>query len=251
MSVYVYGIARSDHPALPEKAPGVGEPPREVRVLREGDLAALISDCPEDLRPKRRDLMAHQHVLTEAGGKGSVLPLRFGSLSEDDETVRRVLADNAEHYARQLEELDGRSEYNVKAVHREEEVLRVVLAENDEARSLAERNRASGGGTYEDKLRLGELLANAVRERETEDARSVEDALAPLARRSVPGPEGSGWLANLSFLLDRHASDDFLSAVEKLGRENPHLDIRVTGPLPPYSFVDQPPAKAAAGQAAL
>ncbi|GAA2393678.1 GvpL/GvpF family gas vesicle protein [Streptomyces glaucosporus] len=250
MSVYIYGIARSDHPALPEGASGIGDPPREVRVIREAGLAALISDAPEELRPKRRDLMAHQHVLTEAGGGGAVLPLRFGSLSEDDETVRRVLADNAGHYARQLDELDGRSEYNVKAVHREEEVLRLVLAENDEARSLAERNRASGGGSYEDKLRLGELLASAVREREGEDARLVEDTLAPLARRCVPGPEGSGWLANLSFLLDRDASDGFLAAVEKLGKENPHLEVRATGPLPPYSFVTQPPAKAGAGSAA-
>ncbi|HEX5565375.1 MAG TPA: GvpL/GvpF family gas vesicle protein [Streptomyces sp.] len=240
MSVYVYGIARSDHPALPEKAPGVGDPPREVRVVREGGLAALVSDCPEDLRPKRRDLLAHQHVLTEAGGRGAVLPLRFASLSEDEETVRRVLLEHAEHYTRQLTELDGRSEYNVKAVHREEEVLRLVLSEDDEARSLAERNRASGGGSYEDKLRLGELLANAVREREAYDARRIEETLAPLAERYVPGPEGTGWLANFSFLLDREASGGFLAAVEELRKDGPHLDVQATGPLPPYSFVGRP-----------
>ncbi|MDG9705401.1 GvpL/GvpF family gas vesicle protein [Streptomyces sp. DH37] len=240
MSVYVYGIARSDHPALPEKAPGVGQPPREVRIVREGDLAAIISDCPDALRPKRRDLLAHQQVLTEVGAKGPVLPLRFGSLSEDEGTVRGVLSEHAAHYARQLEELDGRSEYNVKAVHREEEVLRLVLSEDTEARSLAERNRAAGGGSHEDKLRLGELVAGAVREREALDARLIEETLAPLAERCVPGPEGSGWLANLSFLLGREASEEFTAAVEELGRGNPHLDIRATGPLPPYSFVGRP-----------
>ncbi|MTE18385.1 gas vesicle protein [Streptomyces sp. TRM43335] len=240
MSVYVYGIARSDHPALPEKAPGVGEPPREVRIVREGDLAAIVSDCPENLRPKRRDLLAHQRVLTEVGAKGPVLPLRFGSLSDDEEAVRGVITGHAAHYLRQLEELDGRSEYNVKAAHHEEEVLRLVLAEDDEARALAERNRASGGGSHEDKLRLGEMLANAVREREARDAHLIESALAPLAKRCVPGPEGSGRLANLSFLLDRDASEEFVAAVEELARNNPHLDIRATGPLPPYSFVDRP-----------
>ncbi|MCG3041274.1 GvpL/GvpF family gas vesicle protein [Streptomyces fenghuangensis] len=240
MSVYVYGIARSDHPALPEKAPGVGRPPREVRIVREGDLAAIVSDCPDDLRPKRRDLLAHQQVLTEVGARGPVLPLRFGSLSDDEEAVRGVLADHAAHYIRQLEELDGRSEYNVKAVHREDEVLRLVLSQDTEARSLAERNRAAGGGSHEDKLRLGELVANAVREREAEDARLIEETLAPLAQRYVPGPEGSGWLANLSFLLGRDRSEEFTAAVEELGRANPHLDIRATGPLPPYSFVGRP-----------
>ncbi|MGK5501069.1 GvpL/GvpF family gas vesicle protein [Streptomyces sp. URMC 125] len=240
MSVYVYGMARADHPALPEKAPGVGEPPCEVRIVREGGLAAIVSDCPEDLRPKRRDLLAHQRVLTEAGAAGPVLPLRFGSLSDDEGTVRGVLADHADHYLRQLEELDGRSEYNVKAVHHEEEVLRLVLSEDDEARALAQRNRASGGGSHEDKLRLGEMLATAVREREERDAHLIESTLAPLAKRCVPGPDGSGWLANLSFLLDHDASEEFTAAVAELVRGNPHLDIRATGPLPPYSFVERP-----------
>ncbi|MFP8963850.1 GvpL/GvpF family gas vesicle protein [Streptomyces nanhaiensis] len=250
MSVYVYGIARSDHPALPEKAPGVGQPPREVRIVREGDLAAIVSDCPDDLRPKRRDLLAHQHVLTEVGAKGPVLPLRFGSLSDSEEAVRGVLDEHAAHYVRQLEELDGRSEYNVKAVHREDEVLRLVLSQDSEARSLAERNRAAGGGSHEDKLRLGELVANAVREREAEDARLIEETLAPLAQRYVPGPEGSGWLTNLSFLLDREGAEEFTAAVEELGRANPHLDIRATGPLPPYSFVGRPDEAGRTAQAA-
>ncbi|WP_375136724.1 hypothetical protein [Streptomyces sp. A244] len=29
----------------------VGDPPRPVRVLRQGELAAIVSDAPEDLRP--------------------------------------------------------------------------------------------------------------------------------------------------------------------------------------------------------
>ena len=70
MSTYVYGIAASSHPSLPEGMGGVGDPPREVRILREGDLAAVVSEAPEGLRPKRKDLLAHQNVLSEAGAAG-------------------------------------------------------------------------------------------------------------------------------------------------------------------------------------
>ncbi len=51
MSTYVYGITTSTHPSLPEGMDGVGDPPCRVRVLREGELAALVSDAPEGLRP--------------------------------------------------------------------------------------------------------------------------------------------------------------------------------------------------------
>ncbi|WP_030542272.1 GvpL/GvpF family gas vesicle protein [Streptomyces albus] len=244
MSTYVYGIMDGDRPDLPDTLTGVGEPPHPVRILRAGGLAAVVSDCPEQLRPKRRDLLAHQHVLAEAGADGAVLPLRFGSLSADDDAVLAVLGEHAEHYRAQLTELDGRVEYNVKAVHREEDVLRLVVTEDPEIRALTESNRASGGGSHEDRLRLGELVAGAVRAREAQDGKAVEAALASAAEQQSPGPESSGWLVNQSFLLRRDEAADFMESVEELRRDHPHLDIQVTGPLPPYSFVRAVPAHA-------
>lgn len=237
MSTYVYGIIHAGHSALPEGLTGIGDPPNPIRVVREGDLAAVVSDCPDELRPKRRDLAAHQQVLNEVGASGPVLPLRFGGLSADDDAVRTALSDNAEHYAEQLERLDGRVEYNVKAVHREEEVLRLVVSEDPEIRGLTEANQAAGGGSHEDKLRLGELVANAVRTREVHDGKAVGQALAPHADQQSPGPESSGWLANISFLVERKASAAFIEAADEFQQANPHLDLQVSGPLPPYSFV--------------
>jgi hypothetical protein len=247
VSVYVYGIARDDHPALPERMEGIGDPPRQVRTVREGGLAAVVSDCPADLRPKRRDLLAHQQVLTETAAADVVLPLRFGSVSADEDAVRSVLAEYGEHYRGQLAELEGCVEYNVKAVHAEEAVLHQVMAEEPEVQSLSAANKAAGGGTYQDRLRLGEMVANAVREREVRDAKRIEEALAPHAVRHCPGPEGSGWLANISFLVRRNDERDdtegLMDAVQQLRDANPQLEVQISGPLPPYSFVTQPSAE--------
>ncbi|MGW7521693.1 GvpL/GvpF family gas vesicle protein [Streptomyces sp. NPDC054796] len=245
MSVYVYGIARADHPALPDRMDGVGDPPRPVRSLREGGLAAVVSDCPPDLRPKRRDLLAHQQVLSEASASDVVLPLRFGSVSEDEDAVREVLSEHADHYRDQLSELEGRVEYNVKAAHREDAVLHQVVMEEPEIQSLSAANQAAGGGSHQDRLRLGEMVAQAIRDREVRDARNLEEALAPHAERYCPGPEGTGWLVNLSYLVGREATEDLLLAVEELQERNPHLDIQLSGPLPPYSFVTAPDDAAA------
>ncbi|MFF1325742.1 GvpL/GvpF family gas vesicle protein [Streptomyces chartreusis] len=115
MSIYVYGIAQAANPSLPEKADGIGDPPRPVRILREGDLAAIVSDAPEDLRPKRSDLLAHQHVLAQAGNSGLVLPMRFGSLAPDDTAVTAALAERAAHYLQRLQDLAGTAEYSALA----------------------------------------------------------------------------------------------------------------------------------------
>ncbi len=245
MSTYVYGIAARSHPSLPAEMGGVGTPARPVRILEEGELAAVVSDAPEDLRPKRKDLLAHQNVLNEAGGGGVVLPMRFGSVAPDDETVTGVLAERAEHYLERLQALDGKVEYNVKASHDQEAVLHRVMSDNPELRALAESNRSAGGGSYEDKLRLGEMVAAAVQNREAEDAALLRQALEGTAAAESVGPESTGWLANVSFLVDRAKAEEFLAVVERIRKEFAHLDVRVNGPLPPYSFVEPAPSEPA------
>ncbi|MDQ0765142.1 GvpL/GvpF family gas vesicle protein [Streptomyces canus] len=245
MSTYVYGITAASHPALPEDLAGVGDPALPVRVLKEGDLAAIVSDAPEGLRPKRRDLLAHQNVLSEAGAGGCILPMRFGSVAPDDGTVTGVLAERSEHYKERLRALDGKVEYNVKATHDEEAVLHRVMSDNPEIRAVTEANRKAGGGSYDERLRLGEMVVAAVKAREAEDAGEVQRALEAVADAVSVGPESSGWLANVSFLVERDAAASFLEAVDQLRKDHPHLDLRVNGPLPPYSFVDPGPAKPA------
>ncbi|MWA14734.1 GvpL/GvpF family gas vesicle protein [Streptomyces sp. BA2] len=254
MSTYIYGIIRSPHPNPPDGArntngidgmDGIGEPPRPVRIVRRGELAALVSDAPGDLKPKQRDLLAHHNVLSEAGILGAVLPMRFGSLAPDDEAVLTVLAERADHYAERLCALDSRVEYNVKASHNERAVLHQVLAENPELRAMVEANQLAGGGDHEQKLQLGEKVSATVRAREAGDADHVRRALEPTAEAACPGPEGTGWLADISFLVHREAAAGFLSAVAELRVDQPHLDLRVRGPLPPYSFVDPGPAEPA------
>lgn len=245
MSTYVYGITASSRTDLPKDLGGVGDPPRPVRVLKEGALAALVSDAPEGLRPKRKELLAHSTVLAEAGASGCVLPMRFGSVAPDDGTVTGVLAEREEHYKERLRALDGKVEYNVKATHAEEAVLHRVLAENPEIRAMTQANRQSGGGTYEERLRLGEMVVAAVQAQEAEDATDVQHTLEPVADAVSVGPESTGWLANVSFLVDRDSAETFMTAVEQLRKGHPHLDLRVNGPLPPYSFVEPGPAEPA------
>ncbi|MCZ4607570.1 GvpL/GvpF family gas vesicle protein [Streptomyces sp. Lzd4kr] len=241
MSVYVYGIAEAANPSLPEKADGIGDPPRPVRILREGDLAVIVSDGPENLRPKRRDLLAHQHVLAQAGSSGLVLPLRFGSLAPDDAAVKALLAERAAPYLQRLRDLAGMAEYNVKASHYEEAALHLVLAQNEAIRALAEENRQAGGGNQQEKLELGEMIATAVQAQERCDAALLQQELQPAAEAVSVGQQSTGWLANPSFLVDRDHIDPFLAAVDQVRGDHPHLNIQVNGPLPPYSFVEPSP----------
>ncbi|MBL1099830.1 GvpL/GvpF family gas vesicle protein [Streptomyces coffeae] len=238
MNTYVYGIARGEVSDLGDRLRGIGDPPLPVRALTEGELSAIVSDCPAELKPRRRDLLAHHHVLAEVGDAHPVLPMRFGSVSTSDDDVRTVLSEHADRYHDQLSRLADRVEYNVKAMHEENAVLHQVLSEEPELRLMAEANRASGGGTHEERMRFGELVAAAVQAREVRDAQIVEEALAPTAEAVRPGPERGSWFLSLSVLLAEDAAEPLLEAAAELEKAHPWLTLRVNGPLPPYSFVD-------------
>jgi hypothetical protein len=119
------------------------------------------------------------------------------------------------------------------------------MAENPDIRAQAEANRRAGGGSYDDKIRLGELVAAAVKAREADDAAQVVRAVEAQAAAVSEGPESTGWLVNASFLVDRDAAARFLETVDQARKDLPHLELRVNGPLPPYSFVEPGPAEPA------
>ncbi|MFJ4868385.1 GvpL/GvpF family gas vesicle protein [Streptomyces sp. NPDC088757] len=237
MSTYVYGIAPADR-KLPDGIEGIGDPPRPVRTVRGGDLVALCSDARIEAEAQRRDLLAHQHVVIEAGKDGPVLPLRFGRISPDDATVAAVLEEHHDVYLERLKTLAGKDEFNLKVHHDEEAVRHAVLADDPDLTARHAAGRTADGGDREEGPAFGELLARAVAERRKTDVALVERTLAPYAAAVVRGPGATGHLADLSFLVERDRQDEFLEAVRALHQEHEHLREQVMGPLPPYSFVE-------------
>lgn len=113
---YVYGIVPEDV-ELAADAGGVGDPPGRVRLIRHGEIAALVSDIEEAGALQRsRDLQAHRDLLDATAAEVPVLPVRFGSVLKDDSAVvDELLAPHHDEFADALSELDGQAEYVIEA----------------------------------------------------------------------------------------------------------------------------------------
>ncbi|HEX5568342.1 MAG TPA: GvpL/GvpF family gas vesicle protein [Streptomyces sp.] len=237
MAVYVYSITAATHPQRLEDLHGVGDPPAELRTVDSGALSAVVSDAPGGLRPKRRDLGAHQAVQERLMAHGSVLPLQFGLTAPDDDAVRAVLEERAGEYTERLEALEGCAEYNLKVSQDEESLLRRILLESDEARGLNDEIRNGRGGP-DLPLALGELVAGEVQARQEALATGIIEELRPFAREERSSqPAGDDFL-NVSFLVERDGEGEFATEVKGLaGEMGEEFGFRLNGPLPPYSFV--------------
>lgn len=242
MNTYVYGIVSAAHPASIDGVPGVGSPPATLRALRAGGLLVVVSDAPQGLRAKRRDLLAHENVLEGLCAAGATLPMRFGLLVDDDESAAHQVAENADVYAGLLAQVDNRTEINVKATYDEEEVLRKLLSEDAGLRKTNEYLRQSGG-THDERVAFGERVSQALGNQRRADADWILSKLRPFAVAESEGPEVGDSFINTSFLVDREQLDAFQSATSEIGSEfGPLLELSPRGPLPPYSFTDLAPA---------
>ncbi|WP_326769010.1 GvpL/GvpF family gas vesicle protein [Streptomyces sp. NBC_01591] len=237
MAVYVYSIVGTTHPQRLAGLDGVGNPPSTLRTVHTKKLSAVVSNAPEELRPKRRDLGAHQAVQERLMADGTVLPLQFGFTTTDDNAVRAVLEDRTDEFTERLRTLKGCVEYHLKAAQDENALLRQILQESDEARRLNEEIR-SGSGSPEQPLALGELVAQEVQARQDQLAAGVLDALRGFAREERSSQATGNDFLSVSFLVERDNEKGFLSAEQDLAKElGEDFSLRLLGPLPAYSFV--------------
>lgn len=232
-ATYVYGIVSTNHPCVFEDLGGVGEPASTLRRLDAEGVAAIVSDAPPGLRAKRRDVLAHQRVLEELGRQGTVLPMRFGVVARDEDSLRQELVEDNEAHLAVLAELAGRAEFNVKVFCDEEMLIREAALNDPNVQRLREHT-----DTIDERIRLGEAVAAAIEAHELAIEQGVLETLGPRSTRHVRGPQVKGAAANASFLVDTDDAEEFVAAVEELGAAlGDEIRIQRTGPLPPYSFV--------------
>ncbi|WP_406068428.1 GvpL/GvpF family gas vesicle protein [Streptomyces sp. NBC_01020] len=237
MSTYIYAITSAAHPLRLDNMVGVGQPPSELRVVGTDDLSAVVSDAPADLRAKRRDLVAHQTVLTSLLEDGAALPMRFGVLGPDDDQVITALEQQHDDYSARLKELNGCLEYNLKGARDEQDLLRQIVNESGAVRELRERTRQNPGD-HDAMLALGELISHEVQAHEQQDREEITSRLERSAVRVVNGEPTKTHFLNVSFLVERDRAAAFTQSVhEEAERWGDAFTHSLNGPLPPYSFV--------------
>ncbi len=238
---YLYGII-----PCPEvrsfDVQGIHEQGREVYTIPYRDLAVVVSDSPQKTYDgARRHMLAHTRVLEALMREYSVLPIRFGIVAPDVDTIREQLL--ARHYPdlrAQLDRLHNRIELGLKVFWAADDMLRRIADETPAIRAL--RDSLSGRSlesTYYERIRLGEMVEQALTARRERDAEMFLTGLQPLAVETVTNPvRADRMVLNAAFLVEREREADFDEAVRRFGdRFEDRFLFKYVGPVPPYNFV--------------
>ena len=76
---------------------GIGGRGDEVYTISSGDIAAVVSDSPMKKYPvSRENTLAHERAIEKAMEEHVVLPVRFSTITEDEEEIKRLIANGAD-----------------------------------------------------------------------------------------------------------------------------------------------------------
>ena len=236
---YVYCIVRSAEPRR-FGAIGLGSAPTEVQTVSYGEIAAVISDTPEEvLDATRENVLAHERVNETVMKNFTVIPMSFGTVFKTRDDIVELLRGAYEAFRDVLEKMQDKVEFGLKVLWDRDVMIREIEHDDEDIRRLKNEISAVPGSTYFARMQYGRQIDAALQARSEQ---YVADIFAQLRDVSVAArankPIGEKMIMNAAFLVSRDKETAFDAKVKEVGAVYEKLNFRYTGPWPPYNFVN-------------
>jgi len=241
---YIYGIIANDQRR--EFGPiGIGERGDVVYTLPYQGLAAIVSRSPIVKYAVTRDnSMAHAKVVEKAMEEYTILPVRFCTIAEEEETiVEKVLKVRYEEFIDLLGEMEGKIELSVRARWTDlDAIFAEVVEENKDIQDIKEAllREKNEQKKYAGKIKIGQLVQKALEEKKKREANDLIETLKPLSLDCKENRiYGDMNLVNAAFLVTREKEREFDRKMQELEEVyGERKKLKYTGPVAPYNFVE-------------
>jgi len=230
----VFSSLRGDIVNLP-----LGIEERPVLVVSEAGLSAAVSalaDC--NLAPEVSRLITYEQVVEWFHRRQTVIPLRYGCMFEERSQIVRFLEERSGEYRWLLGELDGLVEMGIR-----------ILLKNADAQE-ANKALAPNAPPVKPCVSLGRayLLSRKEHYASREEDEATLSTIAKMLHDRLSGQfvhsreeraalKGRTYLFSLHFLVPQASIESFSRTVRRI-EDNLPGKLLLSGPWPPYNFVD-------------
>jgi len=240
---YIYGIIRHSGP-LNYGPIGMGKRGDLVYAINYKDISAVVSSSPIIIYEARRvNMITHETVLEEVMKQFSVLPVRFSTISEQDnnEGIVKILEKDYKKFDEMLTKMEGKKELGLKILAHEAPMYESILEKYDDIRALkAKLINLPADKTHYQRMKIGEMVVEALKKETSNYRELILDMLTPFSVEVKTNDNyGEMMILNVAFLIKNTAEPAFDEAVNELDGKFGHLmTFKYVGTLPPYNFVN-------------
>ncbi|MBC8217624.1 MAG: GvpL/GvpF family gas vesicle protein [Planctomycetes bacterium] len=241
---YIYCIVESDQPRSFGPL-GIGGRGDEVYTICFDGIAAVVSNSPvERYSARRENMVAHEKAIEEVMKEHTVLPVRFGTIAEDQGDqgqVRRILEKDHDRFKALLNKMRDKKELNLKAIFNKDAVYQDILEKYEDIRKLKEKLAAiESERTHFQLMQVGEMVEQALEQEKTDHGDEILSVLRPLAEEIKSNDTyGELMIVNAAFLVHKEKEPEFDWEVEGLAdKYGEKIRFKYVGTLPPFNFVN-------------
>jgi len=239
---YIYGfISTNEYQNLGPNGIDQGE----VYTFSYKDISAVVSNLQFvefDHLPKEtllRNLAIYQAVIETVMMNHHIIPLKFGTMVQGEEELRRILEKGYDHINSDLKKMENKMELDVAALWSDLDTVLKEIGQEEGIRKLKEEAASKPPDQiFEVKIKVGKLVKASLDKRKEECASFILDALKKEAEdhRSHDIMDDS-MILNAAFLINKDKQEILEGKVDELDRYyQDKINFRIVGPLPPYSF---------------
>ncbi len=202
----------------------------------------MVSDAPlGKYRVSRDNSLAHQKAIEEVMNLHTTLPVRFATVAEDEDKVKRILEKEHDRFKDLLSSIRNKTELGLKAVFKEEIIYRDILEKYDDIKRLKEKIAAiSPEKSHYQRMQIGKMVEDALQKEKEIVKAEILDVLSSLAVESKTNDTyGNMMIINAAFFVEKAKETTFDEQIRLLDEKyGERVTFKYVGPLPPFNFVN-------------
>jgi hypothetical protein len=216
----------------------------DLYAVSMDEISVIVSDIKRtDLIADRSNAIEYAGVIETLAQQFTLLPVRFGSVMESTDAIIKMLGRNYHEIQQNLQKVENKVEFGLKVFCDSEKLMAELRAKSEaDTKTPAKPAPEIKNSVYRDwvnnKLkehRLEELLLTYV------DSVIAEITGYLTRLNTVNKFKKMATVTNIIdavFLLEKDKKDGLINAVKDFQNRYAGLHLMLTGPWPPYNFVD-------------
>ena len=216
----------------------------KLSAVTVNEISAIISDInKDDLVANQPNAILFAGIIEELGQQFTLLPMRFGSTMQSIGHINNMLEKNHSDFQNNLLKVENKVEFGLK-IFCDTEKLKEALMAKSEKEEVSSQNvdtevKNSVFKEYINRKlkehRLEKMLLSYIDSviSEFSGFLNQSNATSKINKRT-----NESNIIDSVFLLEKDKKDELVRIVEKLQSQHQLLNCILTGPWPPYNFVD-------------
>jgi len=221
---------------------GIGGRGDEVYTISYKDISAVVSNSPiKKYSTSRENFIAHEKAIEKVMENYNVLPVRFCTITEDEDKIKKILESEYDRFKGLLDWIRGKKELGVKAIFEKDVIYNHIVEKYKDIKALKEKlSSLPPEKTHYQRIQIGRMVEIALEKEKEIFKKKILDAFSPLAVEVKDNNTyGERMIINSAFLIEKDIEDGFDKKMNELDEEYGNIiKFKYVGTLPPFNFVN-------------